>query len=71
MNAYKLWGQIIFRNTTEEALTKQALSMPPLQPDYAQWDVSDVLKDDVRWGLKSLFGEKHSSLPIENFRICW
>jgi hypothetical protein len=67
MNAYKCWGQVIFRNSTE------TISTPPELPSYkaAQWDVPVPLQDDVRWALRSLFGEQGSNKPMENFRICW
>ncbi|KAK4444773.1 FAD dependent oxidoreductase [Podospora aff. communis PSN243] len=67
MSAYKCWGQVIFRNSAE------SISRPPELPSYkeAQWDVPETLQDDVRWALRSLFGEQGSNKPMENFRICW
>ncbi|KAK3316793.1 FAD dependent oxidoreductase [Apodospora peruviana] len=67
MNAFKCWGQIIFRNTA----TDNALSTPPQRPDYAQWDVPQVLRDDVGWALRSVFGESEATRPMEHYRICW
>lgn len=71
LGAVKCWGQIHFRNTTTHPITKQPLSAPPMQRDYAQWEVSPVLQDDVHWALRSLFGEKKAGLKMENYRICW
>ncbi|KAK0631247.1 FAD dependent oxidoreductase [Immersiella caudata] len=67
LSAFKCWGQVIFRNSTE------TISTPPELPSHkeAQWNVPDSLQDDVRWALRSLFGEQGSKKPMENFRICW
>jgi glycine/D-amino acid oxidase-like deaminating enzyme len=71
INAFKYWGQIIFRHTLDHPITRTPLSMPPLQPNYAQWDVPLELKDDVRRGPESMFGRKHFNQELEKFRICW
>jgi len=72
LNSMKFWGQIIFRNTLEHPDASIPLSMPPMQSDYAQWDVPLRLKDDVRQAPKSLFGTKDlGTLELEKFRICW
>jgi hypothetical protein len=71
INALKYWGQIIFRNTVRHPITSMPLSMPPIQSDYAQWDVPLVLKDDVRRGPESIFGKNQFSQELEKFRICW
>jgi hypothetical protein len=71
MGAFKCWGQTIFRNTVQHPSTSEPLSTPPMCPDYAQWDVSPTLKDDVRWALRSTFGEDKSQRNMENHRICW
>ena len=73
MGALKCYGQYIVRNTLDypAGTGSESLSTPPMQPDYAQWDVSPLLQDDVRWALRSLLGEKKSYMKMENFRICW
>ena len=71
INAFKYWGQIIFRNTVEHPITSLPLSMPPIQSDYAQWDVPLTLKDDVRRAPESFFGRKVLGRDLEKFRICW
>jgi hypothetical protein len=71
INAFKYWGQIIFRNTVEHPITNMPLSMPPMKSDYAQWDVPLALKDDVRQAPKSVFGRKDFTQELEKFRICW
>ena len=45
--------------------------MPPAEKDYAQWNVPEFLKDDVRLGNEAIFGEKADALEMEQFRICW
>ncbi|KAK0658007.1 FAD dependent oxidoreductase [Cercophora newfieldiana] len=67
INAFKCWGQVIFRNSTGD------ISTPLQSPSYkeAQWNVPESLQDDVRWALRSLFGADGEKLPMENFRICW
>ncbi|OIW33080.1 FAD dependent oxidoreductase [Coniochaeta ligniaria NRRL 30616] len=72
LGAVKCWGQVHFRNTVTHPVTKQLLSTSPMQRDYAQWEVSPALQDDVHWALRSLFGEKKADgLKMENYRICW
>ena len=72
LGALKCWGQIHLKNTVTHPITKQRLSMPPTQLDYAQWEVSPALQDDVRWALRSLFGDEKASLrKLENYRVCW
>ncbi|KUJ14545.1 FAD dependent oxidoreductase [Mollisia scopiformis] len=71
LNAFKYWGQVIFRNTVEHPITKESLSMPPSGPNYNQWDVPLALKEDVRGGPRSVLGNKNLSDRFEEFRICW
>ncbi|KAB5515530.1 FAD dependent oxidoreductase [Coniochaeta sp. 2T2.1] len=72
LGAVKCWGQIHLKNTVPHPITKQPMSIPPMQRDYAQWEVSPVLQEDVQWALKSLFGDEKASLKkMENYRICW
>jgi hypothetical protein len=70
-NAFKYWGQVKFRNTTEHPVMKIPISMPPTEPDYNMWDVPPTLKEDVRWAPKSLLGNKEFGRGLEEFRICW
>ncbi|KAL1860648.1 hypothetical protein VTK73DRAFT_7222 [Phialemonium thermophilum] len=74
LHAFKCWGQVHFRNTITHPVTGQSLSAPPLKRDYAQWEVSPALRDDVQWALRSVFGDRKSNLAhlkMENHRICW
>ncbi|KAH9225029.1 FAD dependent oxidoreductase [Leptodontidium sp. 2 PMI_412] len=71
INAVKYWGQVIFKNTVKHPITNTRLSVPPSQPDYAQWEVPLALKDDVRQGPESMFGKKQLHQDLEAFRICW
>jgi hypothetical protein len=65
MSALKYWGQVIFSNM------HNGLSAPPDKPNYAQWDVPEVLKDDVRFAHQAIFGKKAEGIKADTFRICW
>jgi hypothetical protein len=68
----KCWGQIFVRNTIIHHVTKEALSAPPPESDYAQWNVPPVLREDVHWALRSLYGDETARpLKMEDHRICW
>ncbi|KAF7540071.1 hypothetical protein G7054_g1703 [Neopestalotiopsis clavispora] len=58
----KWWGQYIFKNT-QEVVKDQLISAPPDKPDYAEWDVPDSLKDDIR------LPAKEALTPSEDFII--
>ncbi|CAJ2504204.1 Uu.00g115980.m01.CDS01 [Anthostomella pinea] len=67
----KWWGQYIFRNTQETPAGRQ-ISAPPPDPDYAQWDVPDVLKKDVGFANRVTFGKRGAAdavTPSEDFII--
>ncbi|KAI1437099.1 FAD dependent oxidoreductase [Xylaria sp. CBS 124048] len=64
----KWWGQTIFRNT-REVLPGHYVSSPPPEPDYAQWEVSPRLKQDIRHASKVFYGER--DWVMEKHRICW
>lgn len=66
----KWWGQTIFRNTLE-VLPGRYLSTPPPQPDYAQWDVSRRLKEDINYACNVFYGKKGAKWKLEKHRICW
>jgi hypothetical protein len=66
----KWWGQYIFKNT-QEVVEGQLISAPPDEPDYAEWDVPDSLKDDIRFAGKVTAGKKGESWDLEQHRICW
>ncbi|KAG5979455.1 hypothetical protein E4U55_005147 [Claviceps digitariae] len=66
----KWWGQKIFRNTNE-VLPGRYISTPPAQADYAQWDISSKLKEDI-FNVSSVFyGPEASTWKLEKHRICW
>ena len=45
--------------------------MPPLDADYAQWNVPKRLQDDIGVGNGTIFGRNAEGLKMEQFRICW
>jgi len=67
----KFWGQCFVKNTVLHPISEENLSMPPSEPEYAQWDVPECLKDDVRTGNSSFFGKNADPLEMEHFRLCW
>ncbi|KAK7428222.1 hypothetical protein QQZ08_005288 [Neonectria magnoliae] len=66
----KWWGQTIFKNT-REVLPGRFISMPPPEPDYAQWKVSGRLKEDIRHANHVFYGRKGAHWKLEKHRICW
>lgn len=66
----KWWGQKIFRNTNE-VLPGRFISMPPAEVDYAQWQVSETLKEDVAQVSRVFYGNEAATWELEKHRICW
>ncbi|KAK7432504.1 hypothetical protein QQZ08_001069 [Neonectria magnoliae] len=66
----KFWGQHILKNTQQHPSGLE-FSMPPQKADYAQWDVPESLKDDVRYANTAIFAEQGENFPIDQFRLCW
>ena len=66
----KWWSQTIFKNTREVVPGRQ-ISMPPPQPDYAQWHVPQKLKDGIDHANKVFYGTRGAHWKIEKHRICW
>ncbi|KAH8896417.1 sarcosine oxidase [Thozetella sp. PMI_491] len=67
----KYWAQTIFRNTTAHPASGQEFSVPPSGPDYDQWKVPSILKDDVRFAHKAILGSYGKDIELDHFRICW
>ncbi|KAG6013624.1 hypothetical protein E4U43_007193 [Claviceps pusilla] len=66
----KWWGQKIFRNT-EELLPGRFISSPPAEADYAQWEISKKLKQDILDVSTVFYGREASTWKLEKHRICW
>jgi glycine/D-amino acid oxidase-like deaminating enzyme len=66
----KWWGQKIFKNT-QEVLPGRRVSAPPDERDYAQWNVSAGLKEDIDYANKVFYGKNGASWKMEKHRICW
>lgn len=66
----KWWGQKIFTNE-QEVLPGKRLSAPPPEKDYAQWKVSNPLKEDIVYANKVFYGKKAANWKQEKHRICW
>ncbi|KAL4993032.1 FAD dependent oxidoreductase [Aspergillus recurvatus] len=66
----KWWGRTIFSNT-QEVLPGRFVSAPPTDNDYAQWNVSRRLQDDVRYSARMFYGAPTATWEMEKFRICW
>ncbi|KAF7510856.1 hypothetical protein GJ744_005956 [Endocarpon pusillum] len=66
----KWWGQTIFKNT-RQVLPGRHISIPPPEPDYAQWYVPGRLKEDIHYANKVFYGKKGANWKLEKYRICW
>lgn len=66
----KWWGQTIFTNT-QEVVPGRHISAPPERPDYGQWKIPKVLKDDIDHANHVFYGSKGSKWKMEKHRICW
>lgn len=66
----KWWGQTIFTNE-QEVLPGKVLSAPPAKADYAQWEVSERLREDIRYANHVFYGSKTRDWKMEKHRICW
>ena len=47
------------------------VSAPPEAPDYAQWNVSSKLQDDVAAARRSFYGAHGDAWDMVKHRICW
>ncbi|KID94547.1 sarcosine oxidase, partial [Metarhizium majus ARSEF 297] len=66
----KWWGQKIFKNT-KEVLPGRFISMPPAEADYAQWKISERLKEDILNVSSAFYGSQVAKWKFEKHRICW
>lgn len=66
----KWWGQTIFRNL-KEILPGKWVSAPPAEKDYAQWQVSGRLKEDIDHANRVFYGKNGATWTMEKHRICW
>ncbi|KAI3392165.1 hypothetical protein diail_6113 [Diaporthe ilicicola] len=66
----KFWGQTLFKNTRPHS-NGSLISSPPSEPDYAQFEVPALLKQDVDFAGKSIFGKLSDNFQTESYRICW
>ncbi|EFY94880.1 sarcosine oxidase [Metarhizium robertsii ARSEF 23] len=66
----KWWGQKIFKNT-KEVLPGRFISMPPAEADYAQWKISERLKEDILNVSSAFYGSQAAKWKFEKHRICW
>jgi hypothetical protein len=69
-NELKVARDVSFQNTTMHS-SGQLISMPPDEPDYAQWELSQRMKDELGLVCEGIFGEKGREFYLQNYRICW
>lgn len=69
-NNLKFARDISFTNTVKYP-SGMRISMPPDEPFYAQWKVSQNMKDELDNVSHGIFGEGGSRFQLENYRICW
>ena len=70
-NQLKFYRDVSFTNTIFHEASGQNISAPPSQHDYAQWELSPGMKQEVGLVSKGIYGEKSKSWELEKFRICW
>lgn len=66
----KWWGEKIFTNV-REVLPGRWLSAPPAAKDYAQWEASPKLKQDIKHATSVFYGKKSENWKKEKHRVCW
>lgn len=66
----KWWGSKIFSNI-EEIVPGCRISAPPPAKDYAQWEVSGLLKQDIAASRNLWYGKKSADWNMTKHRICW
>ncbi|PPJ59837.1 hypothetical protein CBER1_04952 [Cercospora berteroae] len=66
----KWWGQTIFSNNTE-VLPGRFISAPPAKSDYAQWDTSKRMKQDIDYANNVFYGKKGANWNFDKYRVCW
>ncbi|KAK4158900.1 FAD dependent oxidoreductase [Cladorrhinum sp. PSN259] len=74
LNAFKYWGHTLFRNTVKHPVSGLSISAPPVQTDYAQYDVPQRLKEDVDSASSAIYGpisEICLEQTLGEYRICW
>lgn len=47
------------------------VSAPPEEADYAQWNVSARLQEDIRNAKKAFYGKKADNWKMLKHRVCW
>ncbi|KAI5358837.1 putative FAD dependent oxidoreductase, FAD/NAD(P)-binding domain superfamily, MTOX family [Septoria linicola] len=66
----KWWGQTIFSNNTE-VFPGRFISAPPAKSDYAQWDTSKRMKQDIDYANHVFYGRKGKDWKFDKHRVCW
>jgi sarcosine oxidase/L-pipecolate oxidase len=69
-NQLKFARDVSFTNTVEHS-SGRLISMPPDEPYYAQWNLSQRMKDELDQVREGIFGKNSSKSFFENYRICW
>ncbi|KAK8096157.1 hypothetical protein PG999_014179 [Apiospora kogelbergensis] len=70
-NQLKFCRDQSFANTMFHETAGQNISVPPLQSDYDQWNLSPGMKAEIARTVKGIYGGKSSDWDITNHRICW
>lgn len=69
-NELKWWGQTIFSNN-QEVFPGRFISAPPNRDDYAQWQVSKRMKQDIQFANRVFYGNKGADWEFDHYRVCW
>lgn len=60
-----------YKNTCKHDASGQSFSMPPAQPDQAQWSPNGGLKARLETVKRGILGENAKDVQIDEYRICW
>lgn len=69
-NKLKYWRDVSFKNTVQHPSGRQ-MSMPPSDPDYAQWKLSPGMKAEMDVVNKGILGQVGADFTMQGYRICW
>ena len=69
-NELKFARDVSFVNTVKHP-SGEIISMPPSEPEYGQWMVSDMIKTELDLVREGIYGKQAKDLTLENYRICW
>jgi sarcosine oxidase/L-pipecolate oxidase len=67
----KFCVDVSFKNTSIHQESGKMISAPPNQPDQAQHQIPEKLKEECARVVKGIYGKELSGFEFDSFRICW